>query len=291
MTATDVVTPTDDATIKLVVCDVDGTLVDKQKQLTKATIAAVERLETAQVGFTVISARPMSGIMPIAEALALDEPMAAFNGGIIFHRDGRIDAHFVIDEAVARGVFDMVGGAAVDRWVFADNQWYASTDVGSHVRSERIAANQEPVIRQDFADLLDRADKITFVSDDAPLLKELLEKTGGAFGEVATIAQSQTYYLDVTALKANKGDGIQVLARAMGVSLSQTCAIGDQANDLPMLRRAGLSIAMGNAPDHVKAAAHATTSANDADGVARAIDTLILPQIGSQIEAAIGATS
>ena len=70
--------------IRLVVSDIDGTLVDKQKQLTPATAAAVLRLEDAGVGFTVISARPMSGIMPIAETLAIDAPMAAFNGGIIF---------------------------------------------------------------------------------------------------------------------------------------------------------------------------------------------------------------
>ena len=260
----------------LVVCDVDGTLVDEDKQLTPATIAAVGRLRDAGVGVTVISARPMSGIAPIADALALDGPMGAFNGGLVFHRDGRIDSRTTVPDHVARGMFEIAADAAVDRWVFADDIWYASTDQGRHVPSERLASNQEPVLRDDFTDLLDRADKITFVSDEPEVLKALTEKAKARFGEGATIVQSQTYYLDVTATVANKGDGIAALARAMGVPLDRTIAIGDQANDLAMFERAGRSIAMGNATDAVKARANDVTTGNDANGVAHAIDTLIL---------------
>lgn len=267
--------------IRLLVSDVDGTLVDKQKRLTPGTIDAVRRLEATGTGFTVISARPRSGVMPIAEALGIDAPIAAFNGGLIFRRDGSVDAHFVVDPEVARGVFDLIGELQVDIWVFADDRWYSSTDVGVHVEHERVAANQEPVVGNDFAHLLDRADKITFVSDDPPTLRELHRRIDERHQGKATVAQSQTYYLDITALEANKGDGIVALAAAFDVPLEDVVAIGDQANDLPMLERAGLAVAMGNAPDPVKQAADEVTRANDADGVAHAIDTLILPRLGA----------
>lgn len=260
----------------LVVCDVDGTLVDKEKKLTDATIAAVGRLRAAGFGFTIVSARPMSGMMPIADRLAIDLPMGAFNGGIVFSRDGGVASRATIDPAVARGIIALAGDAAVDRWVFAGDTWYASTDRGPHVPHERIASNQAPVVREDVADLLDRADKITFVSDDAALLRDLHDRAAARFGDAATIVQSQTYYLDVTARAANKGDGIAALAKAAGVALDRTIAIGDQANDIAMFDRAGRAIAMGNATDAVKAAADDVTTANDADGVAHAIDTLIL---------------
>lgn len=259
----------------LVVCDVDGTLVDKQKKLTDATIAAIGRLRAAGIRFTIISARPMSGMMPIAEKLALDEPMGAFNGGIVFDRTGVVREHHTIPIEVARGVFDLAAGTAVDRWLFADDRWYASTDQGVHVEHERLASAQEPIVRAEFGDLLDRADKITFVSDDAALLAGLAEKVK-PFADRATVVQSQTYYLDITARLANKGDGITALARAIGTPLSRTVAIGDQANDLAMFARAGRSIAMGNATDAVKARADDVTTPNDADGVAHAIDNLIL---------------
>ena len=266
--------------IRLVVSDIDGTLVDKQKVLTDATVEAVRRLDAAGVGFTVISARPMSGIMPIAERLAIDAPMAAFNGGILFRRDGSVTQHHVIEAAVARGVMRIAAVSTVDVWVFADNLWYASTDAGDHVAHERLASNQEPIVTSDFSDLLDHADKVTFVSDDHAMLAGLADRCKAAHGTDATIAQSQVYYLDVTALAANKGDGLVALAATFDQPLAAVAVLGDQYNDVPMLERAGLAIAMGNAPDPVKATAHAVTTGNDADGVAHAIDTIILPRIG-----------
>ena len=71
---------------------------------------------------------------------------------------------------------------------------------------------------------------------------------------------------------------IAALARAMGADLADTIAIGDQGNDLAMFARAGRSIAMGNATDAVKAAADRVTRGNDEDGVAFAIDTMILKE-------------
>ncbi|WP_338326038.1 Cof-type HAD-IIB family hydrolase [Sphingomonas oligophenolica] len=265
--------------VKLVVSDVDGTLVDKQKQLTVATTDAVARLDAAGVAFTIISARPRSGMMPIADTLGIDQPMGAFNGGTIFTRDGTVTEHHVIDANVARGMMALAEGAAVDRWVFADDKWYSTTDRGVHVEHERVASNQEPIVTDDFADLLTRADKITFVSDDEPVLVALHEQAA-RFDADATIVQSQTYYLDVTALAANKGDGVAALAKAIGVDLAETAAIGDQFNDAPMLEVAGYAVAMGNAPAKVQALADDVTLGNDADGVAHAIDTLILPRIG-----------
>ncbi len=262
---------------RLLVSDVDGTLVDKQKRLTPGTIAAVKRVEAAGIRFTIISARPRSGMMPIAEALAIEGPMAAFNGGIVFHRDGTVDAHHVIDPTVARGVFGLLDGLDTDIWVFADDRWYSSTDQGEHVEHERVASNQAPIVTTDFVALLDGADKITFVSDAPATLAELHRRIDERFAGRATVAQSQTYYLDITALAANKGDGITALAAAAGVPLADVVAIGDQANDLPMLARAGLSIAMGNAPAAVQAAAMQVTAGNDADGVARAIDRYLIP--------------
>jgi Cof subfamily protein (haloacid dehalogenase superfamily) len=261
---------------RLLVSDVDGTLVDREKRLTDGTIAAVERLHEAGVGFTLISARPRSGLLPLIEQLGLDEPVGAFNGGIVFRRSGEVLAHHRIDPAVARGIWAAIGDAPVDRWVFADDRWYASTDQGAHVGSERRASAQDPVVVEDFDALLGRADKITFVSDDEDMLAELAGRVVAVWGDRATIAQSQTYYLDVTAPDANKGAGIAALSASFGVSLDDTAAIGDQANDLPMLARAGLAIAMGNAPDAVKAKAHHVSRANDEDGVAWAIDHLII---------------
>lgn len=264
----------DAAQIRLVVSDVDGTLVDGKKQVTPGVRAAVARLRAAGIGFSIISARPRSGMIPIAEALEIDSPMGAFNGGTVFTRDGSVAQADRIDRRVVDGVLAAAEGAAVDTWVFADDQWYASTDVGAHVDSEKRASNQNPVVTQDFAALLDRADKITFVSDDPALLIDLRGRMD-AFAEAATIVQSQTYYLDVTSLSGNKGDGLMALSQAMEVPMSQIAVLGDQANDLPMFAKAARSYAMGQGPEAVRAKATHVVSSNDDDGVAEAIDALL----------------
>ncbi|PNA91886.1 hydrolase Cof, partial [Pseudomonas sp. MPR-AND1B] len=87
--------------------------------------AAVARLRAAGLPFTIISARPRSGLMPIAEALAIDAPMGAFNGGTVFTRDGRVTCHHVVDRVVVEAAFAAARGLAVDTWVFADDLWYA----------------------------------------------------------------------------------------------------------------------------------------------------------------------
>lgn len=262
--------------LRLVISDVDGTLVDKRKQLTAATVAAVSRLKDAGIGFTIISARPISGMLPIADALGIDEPMGAFNGGTIFRRDGTILEQHHIPAEVVGDMLALARGEAVDVWIFAADRWHATTDRGSHVDHERIASAQQPVVTADFAGLADRADKLTLVSDDAALLRRLLDTARAAHGGEATIAQSQSYYLDVTATLANKGDGVAALGTAMGVPLGEVAVLGDMGNDLPMFARAGLSIAMGQAPEEVRAAADHVSTGNDEDGVAHAIDTFLL---------------
>ncbi|THD35041.1 MAG: HAD family phosphatase [Sphingomonas sp.] len=267
--------------IRLAVSDVDGTLVRKDKSLSPQVIAAVHRLRDAGVPFTLISARPISGMMPLIAPLGIDIPLAAFNGGIVFRPDGAVLSACHVDETVVRGVFAIVGDAPVDRWVFADGHWYATSDQGVHVEHERIASNQPPVLRDDFADLYGRIDKLTIVSDDAALLKGLADKAKAAFGKQATIGQSQTYYLDVTGVTANKGDGVAALAKMLGVDMADVAVFGDMENDVPMFDRAGFSVVMGQAPEAVKAKADETSSSNEEDGVAHAIDAFILPKVTS----------
>ena len=268
-------------TIRLVVSDVDGTLVRKDKSLSAQTISAVHRLRAVDVPFTLISARPVSGILPLIGPLGIDIPLAAFNGGIVFRPDGSVIQRCVIDAEVVRGVFALAEGLAVDRWLFADDAWYASSDQGAHVDHERLASNQSPIIRRTFDDLFSRADKITFVSDDPALLKGLAGKAIAEFGDKATIGHSQTYYLDVTDTAANKGDGVAALARELGIDLADVVVLGDMDNDIAMFARAGLSVAMGQASDSVKTAADLVTSTNEQDGVAHAIDAFILARISA----------
>ena len=262
---------------RLLVSDIDGTLVRDDKSLSDAVAAAAGRLREAGIAMSLISARPPSGMLWIAERLGLSAPLGAFNGGTVMRPDGTILSADRLDPAAAARALALIDRPGITPWLFADGRWHAKTADNPHVPRERRAANIEPVILDDFGGLLAHVDKIVGVSEDHALLAWLDPEIVAELGARATVARSQPYYLDITAPSANKGDGVAALAAAAGVPLDQVVVIGDQRNDLPMFARAGIAIAMGQAPEAVRAAAGRITRSNEEDGVAYAIDAIILP--------------
>ena len=263
------------APIRLFVSDVDGTLVRQDKSLAPATVAAFARLRAAGVEATLISARPPSGMLRLAKALGIQGPLGAFNGGTILRGDGTILSAHRLDPAVVRTALALLEQAGVDIWLFAHGLWHARAAEGVRVPHERLAADIEPTLVSGFTDI-DQVDKIVGLSEDFAGLERLETVVQKAIGPAATIARSQPYFLDITAPAANKGDGVMAIAQAAGAPLAQVAVIGDMPNDLPMFARAGLSIAMGQAPEAVRAAADFVTASNAQDGVAAAIDRYIL---------------
>ncbi len=263
--------------VRLVLSDVDGTLVRNDKSLSDGVVAAVQRLKAAGIPMTLISARPPLGMLWIAERLGLTEPLGAFNGGTIVRPDGTILSAERLEPAVAKRALELIDRPGIIPWLFHAGRWHGGRLDDEHTPREVKAANQQPIVGGNLSTLLDAVDKIVAVSDDHAMLADLEREVAAALGKDATVARSQVYYLDITAPRANKGDGVAALARAAGVPLAQVAVFGDQRNDLPMFARAGLSVAMGQGPAEVRAAATHVSRSNDEDGVAFAIDEIILP--------------
>lgn len=267
--------------LRLLVSDVDGTLVRSDKSLSPGVVTAVRRLRAAGLPTTIISARPPSGMLWIADELGLTLPIAAFNGGTIVDHDGKVVSAARLSPEVAKQALELVDRPGVIIWLFSAGLWYAERPDGNHDIHERKSANQEPTFGADFTGLLGAVDKIVAVSDDHAMLEDLEGSVARALGENATVARSQVYYLDITAPAANKGDGVAQLAAAAGVALENVAVIGDQRNDVAMFRKAGLSIAMGQGPEEVRRAAMRVTGSNDEDGVAQAIDEILSGRLRS----------
>lgn len=262
-----------DTAIRLFVSDIDGTLVRHDKSLSDGNVAAARRLTAAGIAMSLISARPPSGMRWIAERIGLPGPFAAFNGGTLFDHDGIIAAEHVPDELAAQCL--AIFARRAEPWVFAQAKWYARTGEGEHPARERKAAGIEPEVVADLAPFAHAVDKLVAVSDDDAALTAIEHEVRAVAGSRATIMRSQTYYLDITAPSANKGDGLAALAARFGVPLDQVAVAGDMDNDLPMFARAGLSFAMGQAPERVRVKADRVSAGNEDDGVARAIDELL----------------
>jgi hypothetical protein len=261
--------------ISLVVSDVDGTLLTKDKVLTDAARAAVRRLDQAGIGFTITSSRPTIGMGFLIEPLQITLPVGPFNGSAIVDPQLEpIEQHLIPAPAVERGI-RLLTEFGIDIWLFTNDQWLISNPKGEYVPHEQRTIRADPAVVTDFAPYFSAACKIVGASSDAPLLQRCAAEMREAIGAQATVVRSQSYYLDITSPGCNKGTFVQAMAKRLGISTNAIATIGDMENDLAMFRQSGLSIAMGNATDDVKKSATEVTTSNAQEGFAGAIDIVL----------------
>ncbi len=262
--------------ISALISDVDGTLMTSDKTLTPRTRAAVAALHARGIGFAAISGRPPRGMRMLVEPLALTRPIGGFNGGQITNPDlSPLEEHTLAPET-ARRAFELLRGCGLEVWVFSGQDWLLADPDDRHIAGEIRTVHYHPVVVKEFDGALESAFKVVGVSADHAFLERCEAGIAAALGEAASVSRSQAFYLDVTHPMANKGVGVQRLAALMGVPMAEVAVIGDGHNDLGMFAQSGLSIAMGNAPDDVKARARFVTASNDRDGLADAIQKYIL---------------
>jgi Cof subfamily protein (haloacid dehalogenase superfamily) len=261
--------------IVLVVSDVDGTLVTKDKILTEAALHAVRRLHDAGVGFTITSSRPALGMRFLIEPLAITLPVGPFNGSSIVDAQLKPIEQHLIPPAVAQRSLDILNEFGVDIWLFTNDLWLTRNPDGEYVPNEIRAIRADPTIIEDFSPYLSTACKIVGASSDAALLARCEAAMQKAVGQEATAVRSQTYYLDVTPPGCDKGTFVQAMAKRLGISTDAVATIGDMQNDLAMFKQSGLSIAMGNATDDVKKQATLVTTSNEDEGFAGAIEMIL----------------
>jgi Cof subfamily protein (haloacid dehalogenase superfamily) len=261
--------------IALVVSDVDGTLLTKDKTLTEAAKAAVRRLHEAGVRFTITSSRPTIGMRFLIAPLAITLPVGAFNGSSIVDPQLKPIEQHLIPEAAAKRSLEVLGEFGADSWLFTNDLWLTRRPDGEYVGHEKRAIKADPTIVEDFAPYLTRACKIVGASSDPALLQRCEAAMQQALGSKATAVRSQSYYLDVTPPGCDKGTFVQTMAKRLEISTEAVATIGDMQNDLPMFRTGGLSIAMGNATDDVKQLATYVTASNEDEGFAQAVDMIL----------------
>ncbi len=264
------------APIRLVLADVDGTLVTQQKLLTDRAVAAVGRLREAGIQFAVTSGRPPRGMAMLVEPLDLQTPIAAFNGGLIVDRNMAVIDQKVVASDLVTPIIDLLRSLGLSVWVYRGADWFALDPHGPHVEREAWTVKFAPTITASFDDLTDDVAKIVGVSDDLDAVARASAAAHDRFGDHVSASRSQPYYVDVTNPDANKGAVATWLSARYRIPAAQLATIGDMPNDVLMFAHSGLSIAMGNASTEVQRAARRVTTSNEEEGFANAVDRFIL---------------
>jgi Cof subfamily protein (haloacid dehalogenase superfamily) len=265
--------------VKLVIADVDGTLVTHDKVLTPRAIASVFALRKAGIQFVVTSGRPPRGMAMLIDPLKLNEPLAAFNGGVVIQPDlTTVLRQNVLSPNVVKQTVQMILDHKLDAWIYTDTTWFVRDVNAAHVAREQWTVKFAPEVTNDLPGLVDRVAKVVGVSDDLEAVARCEKDVQQACGANASAARSQPYYLDVTHPNANKGEVVLTMSDLLNIPAQEIATIGDMPNDVLMFVKSGVSIAMGNAsPEVQKSATYVTTSSED-EGFANAMERFILAQ-------------
>jgi Cof subfamily protein (haloacid dehalogenase superfamily) len=262
--------------IRLLLADVDGTLVTPEKVLTETAVEAVRELGDAGVLFALTSGRPPRGMAMLIDPLDLSTPIAAFNGGLLVDRDMKTIEQRTIPGELVAPTIELLDSFALDVWVYQGADWYVRDLQGTHVDREAQTVQFPPTLRADYDGLVEGVAKIVGVSDDHDAVERAAVAAHDRFGDEISAARSQPYYVDVTHPEANKGSVVSYLARRYDIPREAIATIGDMPNDVLMFAHSGLSVAMGNASREVQRAARRVTSSNSQEGFAKAVRRFIL---------------
>ena len=263
---------------ELIASDVDGTLLDDDENVSPRTRAAVHAAVAGVAHFVLATGRPPRWVPQVAEALGLAPMAVCANGAVLYDSaTDRIIAARTLSTEVLAELAEMAtrlipgAGLAVER-------------VG---RTAHDAATPQFVSSPGYEHAWLNPDNTEVSLDDllsAPAVKLLIRKAGARSADMAAVLTKHvglqgdiTYstnngLIEVMPLGISKATGVAELAQPLGIAAEDVVAFGDMPNDVPMLRWAGLGIAMGNADPDVMEAADEVTTPNTDDGLARVLE-------------------
>ncbi len=266
---------------RLLVSDIDGTLVTHAKLLTPRSITAANELREAGLRLTIISSRPPRGMKHLIEPLKISEPVAAFNGGMIVRPDLSIIEQKLVPADAAKECVAIIQQHGLHPWLWTAQEWYVLDTKAPHVEREQNTVRFLSTQVSSFEEHIALAGKIVGVSDDYDAVVRCEAAVHAALGERVAASRSQPYYLDITHPDADKGRAVLALSNILHIDPKDIITIGDMPGDVFMFEKSGVSIAMGNAPAEVQSKATFVTTSNEEEGFANAIERFVLSQRSS----------
>lgn len=269
---------------KLLVLDVDGTLLNDAKEISKRTLAALLKVQQMGVRIVLASGRPTYGLMSIAKALELRnyggfiisyngcQIINALNGEILFER--RINPEMLpyLEKKAQKNGFAL--------FTYHDDTLLTNQPENEFIQKEAKLNDLILIEENEFSTAIDFAPcKCVLASDDEEALIGLENHWKKRLNGTLDAFRSESYFLEVVPPGIDKANTLGVLLEQLGVTREEVIAIGDGVCDVTMLQLAGLGVAMGHSQDSVRVCADYVTASNEEDGVAQAIEKIILADV------------
>ena len=246
---------------KLLVLDVDGTLLNDAKEISKRTLAALLKIQQMGVRIVLASGRPTYGLLPLAKSLELGN-----YGGFVLSYNG------------CQIINAQNGEILFERRINPEMLPYLEKK--ARIRDEAELNNLRVIKEEEFSSAIDFAPcKCMLVSDDEEALVGLEDHWKRRLNGALDVFRSEPYFLEVVPCAIDKANTLGALLETLNLTRDEVIAIGDGVCDVTMIQLAGLGIAMGHSQDSVKACADYVTASNEEDGVALAVEKAIIAEV------------
>lgn len=260
---------------KLIAIDVDGTLVNSKKEMTKENAVAISKASNNGVIVLIASGRPLSGLKQYESPFTYDTPFITFNGSYIVTKDTKkVIYNQPIDFCDGKSILKFIYDNNINVIIWANNQLYVNK-INGIILNYGYKSGCQAIETNDYEYLCKIGiNKILLYGDNLDLTnyKNVIKD----MNLNVNLEFSSPYYLEIFHASASKGNAIKVLCEYYNISIEETIAIGDNYNDLSMLKASGKGIVMRNSPDEIKNMGYFVTGTNEESGVAEAIYKFVL---------------
>ncbi len=261
---------------RAVFCDIDGTLLTSDHRVTPDTAKKVRELSEGGIPFVLTSSRMPAAMYSIQEEIGFHGPMISYGGALVLDGDGKVLADVGLSQALAAELRREFPAETEERCfsAYSGDFWMVTDRDHPLVRREEEITGARSV-KGPWEDVLQEDIPIhkLFWTGPPDFLDEMAGELGNKFPQ-CMFCKSAPWLLEIMDGRASKSQAVHILCRKWGISPAETVSFGDNYNDIDMLKATGHSIAMGNAPEAVKAAASEVTVDNNREGLLLALNRL-----------------
>ncbi len=269
----------------VLVLDIDGTLLNSQREISESTKNAIVEAQRRGKTIAVASGRSISGMRRTAANILLEEfggYIIAYNGTTVLNcKSGECIYNQTISKDLIAPVFEAAKEAKVGILVYNDSKKELVLGTSLDQYSEADARECEVTVREadNFVKEIDFPINKFLLTGEPEYMKEVEKTMQSKFGSRLNVFRSDPHFVELLPKFVDKGIAVDKLIKHLDVKKDKVICVGDSHNDLPMLRQAGLGVAMGNAQAEVKEAADFITGSNDEDGILKVIQKFMTEKI------------
>ena len=262
---------------KAVFLDMDGTLLHSDHSVSELTKATLRALTGKGIWVILVSARPLNAVLPTFHEIGIPEsyPIITLNGSYIVEKEQPI-FQAMIDLPTVVAVAEQVRPFKATIAYYLQREWYSEvndawTEHEQKIMDVKIKVAPLAELVKEWAARNIAPNKMMVMSEP-PAIAEIQKHLRSLYDGRLNIYPSKPTYLEVMDLKGSKSNAVKFVSERLGLDRSEIIAMGDNYNDIEMIKYAGMGVAMGNAPDDIKANADYVTDTNNNDGVQKALE-------------------